>query len=1069
MTGMAFVLRGLWFFRKSYLAVLAGAALGAMVLLGALMTGDSVKETLRQVAAARLGKVDAVLAGGDRLFRSALADDLTDHQAAPVLFLKATATAQASGRALGGVQVLGVDARFWKLGPGDDAFAAPQNREFFVNDHLARSLGLKTGETLVLRFEKPSVVASDAPLVGKAAELVTLSGGIGEIYGDSQFGRFILETTQLPPATVFVPIERLQEAIGFEGKANLMLLRNRAGHGFDQLAQTLTRRCTLADYGMTVEELPSAMVVEVRSSRIFFDRQLAEVIRNAYPAAQPVITYMANTIAAKGRETPYSMVTAVNADAAPFLTEFPDGAVLNAWEAADLGAKPGDELRIDYYALDEGNRLVERSASLPVAGVVPLSGLAADPQWMPDFPGVAEVENTADWDPGVPIDMKRIRDKDEAYWDDHRGTPKVFLPLETGRKWFGNRWGEFTAWRIPLTVATKVEVSARLSEAMSPAMAGLVLRDVGRQGRGAAASPVDFAGLFLGMSMFLMAASVALTAMLFRFHIEQRNRESGLLAAVGIPAGRILRWRLMEGLCVVTAGCVAGAVLAVAYTRGLLEFLETIRSGEDAGSLFRFHVQPATLLGGMAGFVILMMGVIWQVTRKQARKSASLRLESGTEEVLRTPAKPLPWAALGFATAGMLALAGTGLLGMQGAFFLAGFAFLLAGLAAYRWVLRRRTGAEHGGISPRRLGVLNCGRRPTRSLVVVGCLACGVFLVVSVAAFRKHGSGDWRERSSGTGGFALWVETTSPLDDLKDLGGNRSRFGEVLPLRIGVGDDASCFNLNTVSRPRLLAADTAVLARRGAFPIKAVIDGCAKSWNALREGEVMRAFVDEATLLWVLKRKPGDRILYQDEWGRDFPVEIAGTLDGTVFQGAFVVDEARFLKHYPSAEGHRLFLMECEGDPEAGRAILQKVLADRGVRVETTSGRMEAFHGVENTYIAIFHLLGGLGVIIGSAGLGLVTARNLAERHAEFAILHAIGLPADVTRRVVFHEVGQIIRWGIGIGLVAALVSIVPSLSSGGLGKSLAWIGLLVLLMAGNAWFWSWLAIRRQVFPKNGS
>ena len=48
MTGTSFVLRGLRFYRGSYAGVLAGAALGAMVLLGALMAGDSVKGTLRQ-------------------------------------------------------------------------------------------------------------------------------------------------------------------------------------------------------------------------------------------------------------------------------------------------------------------------------------------------------------------------------------------------------------------------------------------------------------------------------------------------------------------------------------------------------------------------------------------------------------------------------------------------------------------------------------------------------------------------------------------------------------------------------------------------------------------------------------------------------------------------------------------------------------------------------------------------------------------------------------------------------------------------------------------------------------
>ena len=1063
MTGTSFVLRGLRFYRGSYAGVLAGAALGAMVLLGALMAGDSVKGTLRQVAEARLGKVDAVLAGGDRMFRSALADDLEELKAAPVLFLKATATAQGSGRALGNVQVLGVDKRFWKLGPGKGKGKAPKEREFFVNKHLARSLNLGAGEALVLRFEKPAVIASDAPLAGKAAELIVLGGEVRKICGKKRFGHFSLENSQLPQATVFVPIERLQQAIGFEGKANLMLLRDRMNRSSDDLSAMIRVRCSLADYGLTVEDVPLADAVEVRTSRIFFDRKVADVIRESFPAAQPVITYMANTIAANGRETPYSMVTAAGPETASFLPADSNGAVLNAWEAEDLGAKAGDELRIDYYALDAGNRLVERSATFPVAGVVPLEGLAADQQWMPDFPGVAEAEDTADWDAGVPIDLKRIRDKDEAYWDAHRGTPKVFLPLEMGRELFGNRWGEFTALRIPVAVASKEEVSERLLGVMTPAVAGLVLQDVGRRGMAAAASPVDFAGLFLGMSLFLMAAAVALTAMMFRFHIELRNRESGLLAALGIPAAKVLRWRMLEGLCVVAVGTGIGALLAVAYTRVLLGFLETIWSAPGSGSLFRFHVAPATLVGGMAGFVCLMMLVIWLTARKQARQSAGLRLEAGTEELVRTPAKALPWWALGLAAAGLGALGGTAVLGAAGAFFLAGFAFLLAGLAAYRWELMRRVAGASDGLSPRRLAELNCGRRATRSLVVAGSLACGVFLVVSVAAFRQHTGDEWRERDSGAGGFAFWVETTSPVDDPALLMDEGKGFGRVLPLRVGVGDDASCFNLNSVVRPRLLATDVSALTELGAFPIKNVIDGCGKSWNTLREGEVMRAFVDESTLLWVLKKKLGEQVVYQDEWGREFPVEIAGTLDGTVFQGSFVVDEARFLEHYPSAGGARVLLVESGPDIEGGRAVLQRSLADLGGSVTSTRERLEAFNGVENTYIAIFHVLGGLGVIVGSVGVGLVTARNLAERRYEFAVLHTVGVPGGITRRVVLLEVGQLIRWGLGIGLAAAIVAILPSLHAGGFVRSAVWIGLLVLLIGLNAWFCSWLGYRRQI------
>ena len=145
-----------------------------------------------------------------------------------------------------------------------------------------------------------------------------------------------------------------------------------------------------------------------------------------------------------------------------------------------------------------------------------------------------------------------------------------------------------------------------------------------------------------------------------------------------------------------------------------------------------------------------------------------------------------------------------------------------------------------------------------------------------------------------------------------------------------------------------------------------------------------------------------------------------------------------------------------------GGTELQRALADEGATVTSTRDRLVAFNSVENTYLAIFHLLGGLGVLVGSAGLGLLTARNLHARRYEFAILRTLGVPPAVIRQVVFGEAAQFIRWGLGIGVLAALVAILPSLSAGGITQSLGWIALLVTLIAANAWGWTWLGYRQQ-------
>jgi putative ABC transport system permease protein len=1048
MTARSFILRGLHHYRGAYLGVLLGAALGAMVLLGALFAGDSVRFTLRQIASERTGNTSLVLAGGENFFRAALADTLAP--VAPVLHLRSQVDTPA-GRSTGQVNLFGVDPRFWALHETPPAPLTAGN--WAINRELARTLDLAVGDSLVIRLGKPGMMSRDAPLSGEPEELITLRGTVAEIRADAAMGRFSLEATQLPTPAIFLPLETLATAIDRPGMANLLIFsgeRDPAG-----TTAALRNAATLEDYGLSLKSIPLANATEIRTNRIFLPPAIEEKLRARFPEAQPVVTYLVNTLAANGRQTPYSMVTGVDPAAASFLPADlgPDEIVLNSWEAEDLAAGPGDPVTLTYFTLGTGNRLVEKSSTFTVRSVIALDGLAADRLWMPDFPGIAEADNSADWTPGLPLDLSRIREKDETYWDDHRGTPKAFIPYPTARTLWSNRWGAATSLRLP---AATPDVERQILDALNPADAGLLIRDLGAESRRAAASPVDIAGLFLSMSFFLILAATALTAMLFRFNVEQRNHESGLLAALGIPARKILRWRLMEGFIVVVCGSVLGAGLAIAYTRGLLMFLETIwnRGGEK---LFRFHVDPASLGGGLAGFIVLMMTTIWLVTRSQARRSASLRLEAATEEITRHGKSCARWILPVSTLVGVAAAASVKLLGAQIAFFLVGFAFLVAGLSAYAGFLARARRATTAVLDPPRLAALNAARRPLRSLVVVGSLAAGLFLVVSVTAFQKHGGSEWLARTSGTGGFAFWIETTTPVHrsaaadsttDILRLGNQRNTLGQIVPFRVGRGDDASCFNLNSVARPRLLATDTTALEQRGAFTIKATAPGIQPTWAALRDGDpgVVRAFIDETTLLWVLKKNLGDRIDYTDETGASFPVEIAGTLDGSIFQGSFIVDEQRFLARFPGTGGYQLFLADAAGDLPATRVTLQKSLTDLGATLTTTAERLAAFHSVENTYISIFNVLGGLGVILGSAGLGLVTARNLAERRNEFAQLRQLGIPNKIIRSLVVRETRLAILWALAIGIASAAIAIFPTLPATNLLPTLAAISTLVAL-----------------------
>src|SRR5438874_3566929 len=80
--------RSLVFHRRGNLAVLLGVAVGTAVLTGALLVGDSLRGSLRDLTLQRLGWIDHTLIA-PRFFRAELADKLPADRVAPAILLQA--------------------------------------------------------------------------------------------------------------------------------------------------------------------------------------------------------------------------------------------------------------------------------------------------------------------------------------------------------------------------------------------------------------------------------------------------------------------------------------------------------------------------------------------------------------------------------------------------------------------------------------------------------------------------------------------------------------------------------------------------------------------------------------------------------------------------------------------------------------------------------------------------------------------------------------------------------------------------------------------------------------------
>ena len=1156
------VRRNLTYFWRTNLAVVAGVGVVIAVLAGALLVGASVRGSLRDLALLRLGNVDQVVTSGG-FFREALAAPLrsasdpatTLSNTTPLIVLEGFVTHQNSGRRAAGVQVYGVDERFWRFHGRDPLGRVPETNDVLLSEGLARELGGMAGDALLVRVEKPSAIPVSSlhgqkDDLGRTVRLLTRA-----VLSPEELGEFSFRPQQGLARSVFVSLQRLQRDLDRPGQVNAILLgagRSALGAGgrgsqspggpatarVKIVEEALRELVQLEDLGIKLRALPTRGAILMESEAGLLSDAVAEAGGSTADAlgmrVQPILTYLANRIRLGDREIPYSLLTALDLDTileaqapgprplatSPAAPDLPP-IVLNEWAADELAAESGDLLSIEYYVWADEGRLLTREEEFRVASVVPLAGAAADRDLAPEYPGITQADSVFEWDPPFPIDLGLVGPRDEEYWDRYRTTPKGFIPLVAGQALWQSRWGNLTSLRVfppegPLEPALQT-FGNELRASLDPITSGFGVYPARALALEASVGATDFGEYFTYFSFFLVVSALLLASLFFRLGVEQRLREIGMFRAFGFPPSRIRVIFWSEALILSAAGSVVGMAGAIAYADVIMYGLRTWWVDAVGTTLLTLHVSPGSLLLGAAGGTLAAVVSIALTLKTLARATprsllagslpdSATGLRGYPGETTREGSEPtgtlfsqLPrrfsslMVAIILAAVGLALLGGAllGVLGDTAGFFGAGTLLLCALLTAvWTWLRRRVPGGlqETGTWSVARLGFRNAGYRPGRSVLCISLIASAAFIIVAVDAFRREGSEVVLDRASGTGGYTLLADSTLPLvhdpdteagreelylADLEDdvVGGvSFARF------RVRPGEDASCLNLYQAKDPRILAP-TGGFVRSGRFAFRSSLarDEAEREnpWLLLEQEQpdgAIPAIADATSLTYVLHLGVGDEFILNRDTDQPIHLRIVAALADSIFQRELLISERHFLDLFPSQEGYRFFLLDAA--PEAAAAVtvaLEDRLSDFGFDVVSTGERMAAFHRVENTYLATFQLLGGLGLLLGTLGLAAVLLRNVLERRRELALLRAVGYNSTHLSIMVLAENAFLLFFGLVTGTVCALLAIAPAwlerggqppvASLGGLLAAVALTGLAASVLATAA------ALRAPLLP----
>ena len=338
--------------------------------------------------------------------------------AAPVIAVTGVVAEEGSGRRASKVRVFGVDDRFWTL--HGRPITGPPGREALISRALADELGAAPASTLLVTVRRAGAIPASS-LFGRRDDLArTLRVSVAAVLGPEDAGEFALEAQQQAARTIFVPLALLQRTIEEAGRVDTVLLGE--GAPAEGVAAQVRAAAALDDIGVRVRVVGQGSSLSVESETGLVDERLAAAaVAEASPRGWPatgVLAYLANRLRFGAREVPYSVVAAVDDGVLAEWGVAParEGAVpivLNDWTARQLRASVGDPLQLEYYLWREEGRLETGTADFTIAAIVPMTGLAADPDLVPEYPGITTALHLADWDPPFPLDLGRVRPVDE--------------------------------------------------------------------------------------------------------------------------------------------------------------------------------------------------------------------------------------------------------------------------------------------------------------------------------------------------------------------------------------------------------------------------------------------------------------------------------------------------------------------------------------------------------------------------------------------------------------------------------------------------------------------------------
>jgi len=203
-----------------------------------------------------------------------------------------------------------------------------------------------------------------------------------------------------------------------------------------------------------------------------------------------------------------------------------------------------------------------------------------------------------------------------------------------------------------------------------------------------------------------------------------------------------------------------------------------------------------------------------------------------------------------------------------------------------------------------------------------------------------------------------------------------------------------------------------------------------EAWNALREDHNL-TIVDGTSVpsmftitygAWYVSL--GDVIAVSAPDGSTANLTVIGVMDQMLVVGTFT--SKSFVEDLHLRSSETLFYVDTT--PGTGvsdldvKERLEERLAEFGFGSIVVRDIIEEAMATSASTMQLMELFLGVGLVVGIAGLGIITVRNIAERRQEIGVMRAIGFQRDMILNTFLVETSFVSLLGISIGVLLGLL-----------------------------------------------